>query len=361
MLIAVDQSAHLTNALQAKRQTDYFCPGCMAPVTLKRGTVTIAHFAHCPGRACTTFSEGETAEHLLGKRQLATWFENSGYQVQLEAPLAQLHQRPDILVQAPHQAPLAIEFQCSPLSNQRLWERTAGYRQHGYRVLWLLGRPYHKGVRTHGKALKFLQNSSNWGYFVLLWDVQTNTGTLNYHLMSLDCEPLMHQVLRLDPTQVIVNQVLAMQPPLRAVSTIAYHFQHYQRNLLMGRLRQQGYQRDLQNFCYQHGGTLQLLPDWVVPMVAKPPLLSVPYLVWYLHLFITLRAQSEWIADAQLHDLCWQTLRPLLARNACIRHRGMVNTTLITDVINELTAQQVLVATATGWQLNLAQLRWKKR
>ncbi|RRK11546.1 competence protein [Lactiplantibacillus garii] len=361
MLIAVDQHQTLVPAAQASRHGQYFCPGCTAPVILKRGAVMVPHFAHQPGSDCQAFSEGETSEHLRGKAQLAGWFERSGYQVRLEAPLPQLKQRPDVLVHRAGTAPLAIEFQCSPLSTQRLWERTVGYRQHGYRVLWLLGRPYSHGIRVHGKALKFLQNSPAWGYFVPLWDVQTASLTLHYQLLSLDCEPLIQQSVTFKASEMTVEQVLTTHPQLHAVPVVARHLCHYQQTVVLARLHQSGVWRDLQTFCYQHGGTLQQLPTWVVPLTAKPPLLTVPYLVWSVHLMVALRSQPAQLADQRLRQLCWQTLQPLLARNACVRHRGLIRTRLITQRVAELKCARVLDQGGAGWILNRTQLEWKKR
>lgn len=157
MLIAMDAQHQLVNAATADRQSDYHCPGCVQPVRLKRGAVVVPHFAHVHATDCDAFSEGESTEHLRGKQQLATWFATSGYTVRLEAGLPDLHQRPDILVQRGTAQPLALEFQCSPLSVARLAARTQGYRQHGYQVLWLLGRPYQRQLHLNSKALKFLQ------------------------------------------------------------------------------------------------------------------------------------------------------------------------------------------------------------
>ncbi|MDD1403779.1 competence protein CoiA family protein [Ligilactobacillus salivarius] len=48
--------------------------------------------------ACDIFSEGETSEHLRGKKLLMTWLRKEGKNPQIEAYLTSLHQRPDICV-----------------------------------------------------------------------------------------------------------------------------------------------------------------------------------------------------------------------------------------------------------------------
>lgn len=49
MLIAMDAQHQLVNAATADRQIEYYCPGCVQPVRLKRGAVIRATF--CP-RPC---------------------------------------------------------------------------------------------------------------------------------------------------------------------------------------------------------------------------------------------------------------------------------------------------------------------
>ncbi len=87
--------------------------------------------------------KGRLPKHLLGKQQIYEWAAQRGWQSQLEPYLKKIAQRPDILVQI-HGQPLALEFQCSPLSVQRLQERNDGYHSQVIGVYWLLGQ--HTGV-----------------------------------------------------------------------------------------------------------------------------------------------------------------------------------------------------------------------
>ena len=75
MLLAYNQEKELIFAdKNTKRKETYFCPSCNEPVYLKKGEIMIPHFAHY--QTCTqfVFSEGETKEHLSGKKELARWF-----------------------------------------------------------------------------------------------------------------------------------------------------------------------------------------------------------------------------------------------------------------------------------------------
>lgn len=139
-----------------KRDT-YHCPACQRRVHLKAGSTMRPHFAHYKKEACATFSEGETEEHLLGKQQLYDWLVGLGHSVEMEAYLPELMQRPDLLLEGK----IAIEFQCSGLSIERVKERTEGYLSNGYKVVWILGNQftYKKKLTAFQKAcLTNLQN-----------------------------------------------------------------------------------------------------------------------------------------------------------------------------------------------------------
>ena len=58
-----------------------------------------------------------------------------GQSGRLEYSLPEIQQVADVLVNGK----LALEVQCSPLSQKLLGDRSQGYRSQGYQVIWLLG------------------------------------------------------------------------------------------------------------------------------------------------------------------------------------------------------------------------------
>src|SRR5699024_7929834 len=135
-----------------KNQT-YYCPSCHKPVHLKLGSIIRPHFAHFQNDACDVFAEGETFEHVEGKMQLSQWLKTLGLQVEIEAYLPALKQRPDLLVYTSPK-PIALEFQCSPIPIEKVAERTRGYLEAGYEVVWILGKKftYKKRLTAFHKA-----------------------------------------------------------------------------------------------------------------------------------------------------------------------------------------------------------------
>lgn len=142
LLIGLNKNEEMITAERNLCKKDsYYCPSCKDRVCLKVGRVKQPHFAHYRNEACHAFSEGETAEHLAGKIQLATYLKMSETNVQLEAYLPHLKQRPDILFEKDNRK-IAIEFQCSPISIKRVAERTQGYLTANYEVIWILGNHF---------------------------------------------------------------------------------------------------------------------------------------------------------------------------------------------------------------------------
>lgn len=119
----------------------FLCPQCNAPVNLKVGDIVIPHFAHKKDAACsTTFSEGETPEHLMGKQQLYLLLKKRTKHVELEPFLRMLSQRPDILVMTESDT-MPIEFQCSTIPISEMESRSNGYRSIGMKPIWILHTP----------------------------------------------------------------------------------------------------------------------------------------------------------------------------------------------------------------------------
>lgn len=127
---------------QLRTNKHFFCPQCKEPLQLKIGSIKIPHFAHVSKSKCDTyFSEGETAQHLLGKEQLYQMFLQLGFQVELEPYLAHLKQRPDLLVRSKNGRVYAIEFQCSSILPERFNERNAGYQRATITPIWVPATP----------------------------------------------------------------------------------------------------------------------------------------------------------------------------------------------------------------------------
>ncbi|WP_028393134.1 competence protein CoiA [Bacillus cihuensis] len=135
---------------------NYYCPCCAEELILKAGQIKIPHFAHKKTSACTGFSEPETEYHLLGKRQLFQWFVDNRMEAEMEPYLSKINKRPDILIHYKQQS-YAIEFQCSPISEELFLSRTKSYQDFGINPIWILAEKRIKRKKTRQYSLSAFQ------------------------------------------------------------------------------------------------------------------------------------------------------------------------------------------------------------
>lgn len=195
MLYALTKDSKMITAKAATKEQKYYCPSCHEPVILRQGHYYMAHFAHLK-RTCGTFSEGETNEHLRGKKLLATFFRAFGARVKLEAYLPGSKQRPDLLVQLPDQQLLALEYQCAPLSLRKLQKRSRGYHDVGLAELWILGNNYRLKRSLPQQVAQFMRWSKNRGFYLIYLDPIKAYFEVVYGIQKADFLPLKYQYWR---------------------------------------------------------------------------------------------------------------------------------------------------------------------
>jgi len=190
MLVAKDINGTLVNSIEGNRQVTYYCPCCKGEVILKKGSVKLPHFAHKNKIDCIGDSENETQEHIQGKMLIAKNCEKFGVFYELECYLPEINQRADVLINKQ----IAIEFQCSSLSIEKLKERTMQYQTHGYQVFWILGENLALKERLCELQKHFIYYSPKRGYYDLFLSVKDNTitfrhyfGYLSNHLEKREC------------------------------------------------------------------------------------------------------------------------------------------------------------------------------
>lgn len=177
MLSALDEKGRLVSLLDeiSEKQT-FTCPACHSPVRLRHGQIMRPHFAYVSLKNCDFYSENESDEHLQLKAALYQALSQSE-NVTVEAVLPELHQVADVLVNDN----LALEVQCSRLSEKRLRERTTSYHKAGFNVLWLLGEKLWLGERLTPLQRHFLYFSQNMGFH--LWELDAKQRLVRLHYL----------------------------------------------------------------------------------------------------------------------------------------------------------------------------------
>lgn len=165
MLVAYNEENKLINLLeQDANGKEFTCPACRGRLRLKNGTIVRKHFAHISLQDCQFYTENESTEHLNIKAFLFSWGKKTD-SIRVEVFLPKLQQVADLLINDK----IALEVQCSTISQQRLRERTINYHQHGYSVLWLLGKKLWLKKSINSLQKHFLYFSSNMGFHI--WEI----------------------------------------------------------------------------------------------------------------------------------------------------------------------------------------------
>jgi competence protein CoiA len=118
-----------------KGERPFLCPCCSEVVTLRRGGIKAAHFAHQPPVTCE-YGTGESEEHRRCKISIyeALIAHPRVMKCEMERDLGAV--RPDVSAYI-NNVPVAIEVQASNLTLEKIRHRTEEYARRGIYVLWL--------------------------------------------------------------------------------------------------------------------------------------------------------------------------------------------------------------------------------
>ena len=131
------------------------CPACGKPYEYCHGEVKTPYFRHMDKNECEDkYSESETEEHLIGKRDLFEWIKKqSGVtNAVLEAWIPETKQRPDIMFEYDGKK-YVIEYQCSPIATEYI-ERHELYKASGIIDIWICGTKKYLKKRMREKYLE---------------------------------------------------------------------------------------------------------------------------------------------------------------------------------------------------------------
>ncbi|MDE1547975.1 competence protein CoiA [Jeotgalibaca caeni] len=256
------------------------CPGCKEPVFLKKGGRKLAHFCHYAHAECHQFSEGETQAHLLGKQQLFQWLVDQGIEVEMEAWLPELKQRPDLLVGGN----IALEYQCSPIQTERLVERTNGYLKAGYEVIWLCGKEYELKDTLMEKQSRFFHYGKEAGYGFLTFDSMRDE-LCSYQHIHFNRR---NRLISLKSTRRLSSLTFEQMKNSYEgrgrypVPTRAYDFMAMSKRMTLLQRRDERHRLFLEEL-YLAKQPLQTLPDWLFTVPTKSIPDAGPTYIWKYH------------------------------------------------------------------------------
>lgn len=134
------------------------CPICNKPYEYCHGKINSPYFRHMEKNECVSkYTEPETKEHILGKRDLFEWIkiQNGVKNAVLEGWISETKQRPDIMFEYDNKK-YAIEYQCTPIASEYI-ERHELYKASGIKDIWICGTD--KYLKP-GKKINTLEQSA---------------------------------------------------------------------------------------------------------------------------------------------------------------------------------------------------------
>lgn len=292
----------LVLADEAKVGQQFTCPGCNQPVILKRGGIKVAHFAH-KNANCNKLSENESQLHLSGKLALMQMAQELYPDTQVETIFADIEQRADVYLPS---AKIALEYQCSPIDQVSLQQRTQGYLQIGLQVIWILGNTYLKRKLTTQTLAKFARFDVNWGFYLLFWDAKVRhfvlwtdivevAGHYRYQQSSHQTYQELkqyHQQCQLHQPQIAINQHIKQLESINSQIKL-------QKETLIFMVTQ----------CYRDGKILPACPIICHPKEAQFPIFGGHTLFWRILVVLKIfSGKTDWLTKKKLNLIFKETV-----------------------------------------------------
>ena len=350
MLIAAHMSG-LIDASEATRGLDYRCPACQQPVVLRHGSQIPPYFAHHPQAPCHLAGEGETRQHLLGKRQLVTFFSDWG-PVTLERVLPAIQQRADGWLDLPQ--PVALEFQCSPISREAVAQRTAGYRRIACYPFWLLGSRYAQQKLNWRLIERFACWLTGWDLCLLFWEVDQNRLRVAHHLRQTATGAYINETAWVTT----LSELVAGPAPYTTV--VRNPGQKQYRSYLNQALRRATPTlRPIQEALYLTGHQVTGFPDCLMTTTLTAPIFGQGLILWRIVLTTWIEEQVD-MTFLTLAELSQRALLLVSGQTTAVRFDGQsAFRQEQRKLLALLTQAGILRPTTQGWHV-CGHLEWAR-
>lgn len=349
MLIALDEKSELITAdSHLCKEKNYYCPACKNSVHLKIGQVIRPHFAHYKNTACDVFSEGETEEHIQGKTQLFNWFKELGFQIEMEAYLPELKQRPDLLVTTTA-GKIAVEFQCSGITIEKIAERSRGYLNAGYQVIWILGNQFNYSYQLTAFQKACLTNLH--GQLVLFhYDVNVKELSYRYNFIVKQNQKMYYSL-----NKVKLGQALAISLKKQTYQLGPINYQVEHQKLLKKLQYPCAKTKSFLEVLYENRESVISMPKELYVTVGREWLLQNHPFEWKFHVILWLSTLPEkeiltqeclqkWVQEAEARTLIkFYDISQMTQAQKLAPFYDWLKVLISTGVLKELAAQKWLL------------------
>ncbi|MBG9982518.1 hypothetical protein HZY86_05265 [Aerococcaceae bacterium DSM 111020] len=260
MYAAVTECGQLIYASDAKKHNNrkWLCPRCHQPVQLIIRRNGRPYFRHKMKRQAQ--QKGESLIHSKIKQQLADFYIQRGYTVDLEYNILAIDRIADILLQ---KEKVVIEIQHTPISTVDIRQRTLSYQQFGYRCFWLMTPSLYSFSLKHYWHDALLQYHPQLGYYRLIYNPHLKRIILEWALDLVNMKALNYFEYYGKPDMLINFSKVIIQEKTQKVSlNIAPKKINYMRRVAS--LRKAYGNAELLRCLYSEGYTLNSLPQWIL-------------------------------------------------------------------------------------------------
>jgi competence protein CoiA len=278
-----------------RKVEEFFCPVCSEKVMLKLGEKRIYHFAHQRGGSCREFYENESEYHMSGKLQLFQWLKRQKIPAELEFYDREIKQRPDIMFLFKGKK-FALEFQCSPISEEIFTKRTEKYIQNGYTPIWILGgNHFRQHIKETAKLTNFhylfLRKTSEGKFYIPYYSSDKGIFHLHYSIFPYSAQHAQVKKLSLQLDKInfpqLVEPKVNIQLDLKAWKQ---NLEKYQLNWsIFSNPRQKLFLHDL----YGQRMNLFLLPPEIGLPVPHSWSIQTPSFIWQTYLYLDIFRQKH--------------------------------------------------------------------
>ncbi|KIL50202.1 hypothetical protein KP77_15770 [Jeotgalibacillus alimentarius] len=292
---------HNSPYVQSLRHLPLRCPSCKSPVLLKSGPKVIPHFAHKSKVHCAGFSESESSLHLQAKTGLNDWLLSQSCITELEKTYPKINRRADISVKM-NSVEYAFEFQCSPISNEIVQQRSMDYRKIGVIPFWLL--PTETAEHTNLiKLTSFQQQFIRYSqvknqYYLISYSPEKRIFTILHHLI-----PLSKSLFYAERTSFPQHTLFFPHFPLRTFEAAQNHYHlHLKMNekwMLNVFKYRRSFKDPLLKRMYIAKSSLFSLPPWTGLFLHSNIYYSVSPMEWQAYLYLSMK-QSGVFTSSQL-------------------------------------------------------------
>lgn len=267
------------------RRDEYYCPACASSVMFRSGPKTIPHFAHRKNQLCEVASDPESIEHLTGKLQLFKQLQLSTEKCQLEKYFPQIKQKSDIYFEYCGSR-VAVEFQCSSISLDRLNERTLGYLSISIIPIWIFHISLLKvKYLSLVKLSKLVQQGINDSGQLYFFDPIKEACVILSQLAPFSVNQYFTNINRIALINLLPNHLLDFHT---AVPTYFHNWRLKRHHHLVKSIRFEGLRVPFYQKLYQSGLHASQLPIFVGIPLPSGILLQTPAVEWQGRIFLAL-------------------------------------------------------------------------